>query len=190
MSTVYNALFPAMWLSWGAYWLISSRAVKPTLRQDSRSSRLSYIGLLVLAAFLLSAPRIPVPILSERFVPPSLGSFATGAALTAAGLLFAVWARRHIGTNWSGTVTLKKEHQLITSGPYSIVRHPIYSGILLGFVGSAIAIGEWRGILAVVIALLSFLYKLRLEERWMREHFGDAYRAYCRRVRALIPFIV
>jgi protein-S-isoprenylcysteine O-methyltransferase Ste14 len=85
-------------------------------------------------------------------------------------------------------VTIKEGHQLVTTGPYAIVRHPIYTGLLLAIAGSAIAIGEWRGVLAVVVAFASFLHKLRLEERWMRQQFGEAYRSYCRRVPALLPF--
>ncbi len=92
--------------------------------------------------------------------------------------------------NWSGVVTVKADHELITTGPYTIVRHPIYTGLLLGFVGSAIARGEWRGVVAVVLVLASLWRKLLLEERWMREQFGEAYETYRRRVRALIPFVL
>jgi protein-S-isoprenylcysteine O-methyltransferase Ste14 len=96
----------------------------------------------------------------------------------------------HIGTNWSGTVTIKQGHELVTTGPYALVRHPIYTGLLLALAGSALARGEWRGALAVLIALLALWRKLRLEEHWMREQFGEAYRAYSRRVAALVPFIL
>jgi protein-S-isoprenylcysteine O-methyltransferase Ste14 len=190
MATLYRYLIPAMWIGWAVYWWIASHTVKLTARNESLSSRLSYICPLVLATFLLLVHNIPVPILRERFVPHVPWSFAIAASLTAAGLLFAVWARRHLGTNWSGTVTIKEGHQLITTGPYAIVRHPIYTGLLLAIVGTAIAIGEWRTVLAVALALLSNVHKLRLEERWMNQNFGDAYRAYCQRIPALIPFIL
>ena len=179
-----------MWLGWPAYWWIASRAVKPVQQRESLASRLSYIAPIVLAVFLIATPGLPIPLLRERFVPRDASVFAVGATLTAAGLLFAVWARRHLGRNWSAVVTIRQDHQLITSGPYAIVRHPIYAGVLLALVGSALAVGEWRALLALAIALTSFVRKLRLEERWMREHFGDAYEQYCRRVRALIPFVV
>jgi protein-S-isoprenylcysteine O-methyltransferase Ste14 len=186
---LYRYLIPAMWLSWAAYWWISSRDVKPTVRREALWSRLSYIGPLIIAAILLSVPHMPIPILGERFVSATVGSFAVASALTGAGLLFAIWARRYLGPNWSGTVTIKEDHQLITSGPYAIVRHPIYAGLLIALVGSALAIGEWRAVVAVVLASLSFIRKLRLEERWMHQQFGDAYGAYCQRVPALFPFI-
>lgn len=190
MPALHRYLFPAMWLAWIAYWWISSRDVKPTLRHESRSSRLSYITPLVLAILLLAAPKLSVPFLRERFLPWSPWTFAAAGALTAAGLLFSVWARWHLGRNWSGTVTIKEDHELITTGPYAIVRHPIYTGILLAFVGSAAAIGEWRGIIGVALAFFSFLFKLRIEERWMRERFGDAYGDYSRGVAALVPFVM
>jgi protein-S-isoprenylcysteine O-methyltransferase Ste14 len=110
--------------------------------------------------------------------------------LTLAGLLFTVWARTHLGRNWSGLVTIKQDHELITSGPYSTVRHPIYTGLLLAFVGSALARSELRGILAVVLVFWALWRKSRIEERWMRDQFGDAYREYSSHVAALIPFVL
>lgn len=190
MPKAYGYVVPALWLGWAAYWWVSSRNVKPVQRRESLSSRLSYVAPMCLMALLLLAPGLPVPALNERFIAQSEWSFAVAAALTAAGLLFAVWARRYLGPNWSGTITIKQDHQLVTTGPYAAVRHPIYAGILLALAGSAIAIGEWRGIVALAIALAAFFRKLRLEERWMQEQFGDAYHAYCRRVAALIPFVL
>jgi protein-S-isoprenylcysteine O-methyltransferase Ste14 len=86
-------------------------------------------------------------------------------------------------------VTIKEGHELVTTGPYALVRHPIYTGLLLAFLGSALARGEWRGIVAVAIATGALWRKLRFEERWMRQQFGEAYRAYCARVAALVPFV-
>ena len=190
MPTLSRYLFAAMWLSWVAYWWISSRKVKRTVRRESLASRLSYICPLLLAALFFAVPRPPVPVLGERFLPAATWSFVVAAALTAAGLLFAVWARRYLGPNWSATLAIKEGHELITTGPYAIVRHPIYAGLVLAIVGSAMAIGEWRALLGAVIAVLAFVRKFRLEERWMHEQFGEAYRTYRQRVPALIPFIV
>jgi len=182
-------LFAVMWLGWAFYWWVSARNVKANARRETLASRLSHIVPLLIAGMLIWARRVPVPILEERFLPAADWQFWVGAALTAAGLLFAVWARVHLGRNWSGTVTVKEGHELITSGPYALDRHPIYTGLLLAFVGSALARGEWRGVLAVVIVLWSFLHKLRIEEHWMRETFGEAYQSYSQRVSALAPFI-
>ena len=190
MTLLYRYLFPVMWLSWAVYWWVLSRNVKVTARHEPLWSRLLHVIPLALAVLLLWVPRIPLPILGDRFLPLIVWPFWAGVALTAGGLLFTVWARIKIGRNWSGIVTIKEGHELITSGPYAIVRHPIYTGLLLAFIGSALARAEWRGILAVVIALWALWRKLRFEERWLREQFGESYQAYSQRVAALVPFLL
>ena len=187
MNFVYRYLFPSLWLGWGLYWWAQSRNVKPVARTEPMYSRLSHIVPLSIAAILIGLPRMPLPALGERLLPLAAWPFWLGAVLTAAGLLFTVWARVHIGTNWSGVVTVKENHEFIQSGPYGIVRHPIYTGLLVALVGSAIARGEWRGVIAVAIVLWAFSRKLQTEERYMRGQFGDAYRRYSDRVPALIP---
>lgn len=190
VSLLYSYLFPAMWMGWALYWWALSRHVKVTVRRESLVSRLLHIGPLAVAVLLLWVPRVPFASLGERVLPWTEALFWVGAALTAAGLLFTVWARVHLGTNWSGTVTLKRGHELITSGPYAFVRHPIYTGLLLAFLGSALARDEWRGVLALALVALALWRKLRNEERWMREQFGDAYSAYSKRVAALVPRVL
>ena len=183
------SVFSLMWLAWAVYWWALSKRVKATSRREPVGRRLLHIVPLVVAVVLLWVPRLPLPVLGEAFLPWSLPVYWFGAALTAAGLLFAVWARVHIGRNWSGIVTIKEGHELITSGPYALVRHPIYTGLSLAFIGSAVARGEWRGVLAVVLVVWSFWVKLKFEERWMRQQFGQAYDEYSRRVPALVPFL-
>ena len=190
MPDAYRHLLPFMWLAWGCYWWAASRNVKVASRRETAQSRLSHMVPLFVAVFFLWSPRSPIPALGARFLPREIWAFWAGAALTLAGLLFTVWARVHLGRNWSGIVTLKRDHELITSGPYKFVRHPIYSGLLLAFVGSAVARGEWRGIVAVALAFWAFWRKLRIEERWMREQFGAAYDEYAQRVPALVPFLL
>lgn len=189
MPLAYRYAFPAMWLSWVVYWWAASRDVKSTLRRESLPSRLSHIVPLAIAVLLFNLRSVPIAFLGERFVPFAEWPFWLGSLLTAAGLLFTVWARLHLGRNWSGTITVKEEHELITSGPYTLVRHPIYTGLLLAFLGSALAIGDWQGVLAFALAAGALWRKLRVEERWMRQQFGDAYHAYSHRVAALIPFV-
>ena len=186
---IHRWLFPVLWLAWALYWWLSSRDVKETTRRESVLSRWGHIGPMLVAAALLWSPRLGGTVLGARFMPWAPWQFWAGAAVTAGGLAFAVWARRHIGRNWSATVTLKQDHELVTSGPYALVRHPIYTGLLFGFLGSAFALGQWRGLLAVAIVWLALLRKYRLEERWMHERFGTAYDAYRARVKALVPFL-
>ena len=190
MDLAYRFLFPALWLGWAACWWLLSHDVKATARRESMASRLLHIVPLALAVALLWLPSVPLAVLNERFLPWAAWTFWAGAMLTVAGLLFTVSARLHLGRNWSGIVTVKEGHELVTGGPYRFVRHPIYSGLLLAFVGSGLARGEWRGVVAVALVLWALWRKLRVEERWMRERFGAAYEAYSERVAALVPYLV
>jgi protein-S-isoprenylcysteine O-methyltransferase Ste14 len=190
MSIVYRYAFPAMWLSWMLYWLAASRDVKSDVRRESLPSQLLYIVPLAIAVFLFCVRSVHITFLGERFLPLAAWPFWLGSLLTAGGLLFTVWARLHLGKNWSGMITIKQEHELVTSGPYALARHPIYTGLLLAFLGSAVALGDWRGVLAFALAAGALWRKLVVEERWMRQQFGDEYRAYARRVAALVPFVI
>jgi protein-S-isoprenylcysteine O-methyltransferase Ste14 len=183
-------LIGTLWAAWAVYWFVAARVVKETRREESLLSRAGHIVPLGIAAWMLWTPTLPQHFLEGRFLPDAPATYWTGVVLVAAGLLFAIWARNVLGRNWSGTVTLKQDHELIRSGPYDYVRHPIYTGLLIAFAGSAIARGEWRGVLALAIAFAALWRKLRLEERWMIETFGDAYRRYQAEVRALIPFVL
>jgi len=190
MPLIRSYLFPAMWLSYFVYWWAMSTNVKATEQREAGPSRLARLVLMVCAVALLSLPSVPLPLLNERFLPLGAWCFWSGAAMTAVGLLFSVWARRHLGKNWSQAVTVKEGHELITSGPYALVRHPIYTGLLLAFVGSAVARGEWRGLLASALVFGALWRKLRLEEKWMRVQFGESYETYSRQVAALVPYII
>jgi protein-S-isoprenylcysteine O-methyltransferase Ste14 len=190
MQFIYSYLFLFMWLGYMAYWWAMSKDVKATERSEPDSSRLVRLVLIICAVTLLSLPSVPLPLLNRRFLPLSPACFWSGAAITATGLLFSAWARRHLGSNWSRAVTLKKDHELITSGPYALVRHPIYTGLLLAIVGCALARGEWRGLLAIALVFVVLWRKLKLEEKWMRVQFGESYETYSRKVPALVPFII
>jgi protein-S-isoprenylcysteine O-methyltransferase Ste14 len=187
---LYRYLFIALWVAWGAYWLISARGIKRPVRRESTLSRWLHYGPLMLAGWLLTDGAPHWPPLREPFITRTVGVFWIAACITAAGLLFSVWARRHLGRNWSGSVTIKADHELVTSGPYRLARHPIYTGLVLAFAGNALVVAEWRGVLALVIVLLALWRKLKLEERFMREQFGQAYIDYSRRVSALVPFLL
>jgi protein-S-isoprenylcysteine O-methyltransferase Ste14 len=191
MDSVYQYLIPALWLAWLAYWRISAADVKAAQRHESPASRAAHLVPLLIAAVLLWIRSDPAGgWLFQRFLPRSAGSFWAGALLTGLGLGFSAWARVHLGRNWSATVTVKQDHELIRSGPYALVRHPIYTGMLLGFLGTALAIGEWRGLLALLIVFAALWRKLRLEEKYMNETFGDSYRSYRAHTAALIPYLL
>jgi protein-S-isoprenylcysteine O-methyltransferase Ste14 len=122
-----------------------------------------------------------------RILPPDLWIANMGIAITAAGLLFAIWARAYLGGNWSGAVTVKVGHQLIRTGPYRWVRHPIYTGLILALFGTAINRGQLRGFIAVVLLWIGFTLKSRIEERFMTATFGPEYDEYRRTTGGIVP---
>jgi protein-S-isoprenylcysteine O-methyltransferase Ste14 len=183
-----HVVVPILWLAWLIYWGISARNVKATRWREPLGSQLLHRGPLILAAILLGAPGWLPRVLTKRFVPNGILFPALGTALLAAGLGFSIWARRHLGRNWSAQVVVKEDHALIRSGPYRHLRHPIYTGILFAFLGTVLNIGEWRGLLAFLFALVSFALKSRAEENRMAGIFPE-YQAYRRETAALIPFL-
>lgn len=187
MSSAGLNVIALLWLAWLVYWFIAGRNVKAAQQIESPGSRAAHIVPLMIACLLLWPPRLPGDFLGQWIIPWNNALYPIGAILVAAGLLFSCWARYVLGRNWSGIVTVKEDHELIRTGPYRFVRHPIYTGLLLAFVGSAVARDQWRGILAVVIVYLALWRKYRLEERWMEQTFGDAYRRFREETPALIP---
>jgi len=188
--SIYSIVLASLWLTWLAFWIVCGFQTKTTARRESLGSRLSHGLPLLAAAVLMASRQLPIGWLYGRLLPATTAVPVSGMAMTAVGLAFAIWARLHLGGNWSGTITLKQDHTLVRTGPYRLVRHPIYSGLLLALLGSAIAIGEWRGLLAVALAGLALLRKSSLEEHWLRENFGNDYERYASEVPALIPSIM
>ena len=175
-------------VAWLIYWGSSARNVKPTRRTEPLKSQLLHRIPLILGIICLAAPRWLPHGFTRRVLPPGNGFLLLGAMLVAAGLAFAVWARRHLGRNWSSQVVLKQDHALVRSGPYQRVRHPIYTGILLALLGTAVTIGELRAAVGFALFVLSFVLKSRTEEQWMRGIFPE-YEQYRRGTGALIPKI-
>ena len=191
MNIFYSYSFPALWILWLLYWKLASFNVKTTRRRESFSSRITYVplfffGILLFAVFTRE-PR--AGFLFASIWPRTLVAFWIGILLMLVGFAVTIWARRTLGRNWSSNVTQKENHELIQTGPYGWVRHPIYTGLLIAFLGSIIGLDEWRGVLAFLCILVSFIIKLRIEERFMVELFGPAYDAYRQRVGMLLPFL-
>jgi protein-S-isoprenylcysteine O-methyltransferase Ste14 len=184
------SLVDAAWIVAGIVWMVGALGTKRTARAQSSGSRLIDISLAALAFALLFNDRFAIGLLARRFVPYSLVIAYAGLALTLTGIGFAIWARVFLGRNWSAIVTIKQDHQMVRNGPYALVRHPIYSGFLLALLGSALVLGEVRGLVAVGLAFLAWWFKSRLEEKFMEQQFGEEYAVYKRRVKALIPFVL
>jgi protein-S-isoprenylcysteine O-methyltransferase Ste14 len=171
----------AAWVVFWLYWLISATGAKQgsrTMRSRPPGLIIAILGYLLLRVFEPGALAVHDPVVR-----------AVGVVLFASGLALAVWARIHLGRNWGMPMTEKEEPELVTSGPYRFVRHPIYSGILLGVLGTALATnGYWLIVFAVVGAY--FLYSARVEERLLTSTFPAAYPGYRLRTKMLIPFIL
>jgi len=175
-----------LWGAWLLLWLVAALWTARTVTRQSIASRLAHGVLLLLGSALLFRPTRFGPLARPLFPPPPWFAWV-GVGLTAAGLGFTVWARIHLGRFWSGMVTLKAEHALIRTGPYALTRHPIYTGLLAAFAGTALARDSVAALLGLGLLVASFVVKLRQEERLLREHFGPAYQQYQDEVPALLP---
>lgn len=174
----------ALWCLLSIYWKIAARSSTPAAVSEANPSRGLHV-LLTSAAQILVL--LPVPVLRQRYLPTSVFVVASGLALEVLGLLLAVWARRLLGRNWSGRITLKVEHELVRSGPYRVVRHPIYTGLLAMYAGAAIVSGELHALIGLALAVGAYLRKIRLEEANLLKGFGANYRAYRGETWALFP---
>src|SRR5215467_5087591 len=152
----FESFFPVVWIVFILYWRIKAAGTKSTMRSEPAAWPILRALTFLIVIVLLSTTRIPLPSLYRQLWPSGIWSFGIGAAITVGGLLFAVWARQHLGRNWSSAVTIKQSHELITTGPYAVVRHPIYTGILTGFLGTAIALSQVRGVIGFVLIFVVF----------------------------------
>ncbi len=177
------------WLIFVVVWLVSSRFVKPTAERTSSKLRLVTIVIPFCAALLLLW-RTPPGGLGTLVVRHTATDLWLAATLTVAGLAVALWARFTLAGNWSGGVTFKAGHELVVRGPYRYVRHPIYTGILVLLLGTAIANGRVSGFVALAMMAAGFWFKLGQEEALLCRHFPDSYPPYRARVKALIPYLL
>jgi protein-S-isoprenylcysteine O-methyltransferase Ste14 len=177
------------WVVMIAVWIIGALTARSTARRESAGRRAGHMFLVVLAAWIFFFPQMP-RIFGTRVVPDTASVFWIGVAITWIGIAFAIWARLTLGRNWSGMVEVKQEHQLVIAGPYRLVRHPIYSGILLALLGTALGTGELRCFIALPLFFAAWLTKSRHEEEFMRQQFGGEYLAYQSKVKALIPGVI
>jgi protein-S-isoprenylcysteine O-methyltransferase Ste14 len=182
-TVIFIWLIYTIWLIVIAYLTVSAIGV----RQETQGHLLQSFGLLlaIIAAFLL--PRLPMfSFLNVASINPVVDSL--GVILCTAGMSFLVWARQHLGRNWSQTVSIKRGHELVTSGPYGYIRHPMYAGGFIACIGSAIVCGgAW--ILLLVILGAIFLYRVGAEDKLMAQQFPNEYPEYKKRTKALIPFV-
>jgi protein-S-isoprenylcysteine O-methyltransferase len=164
-----------VWIVFIVFWLLAAFVQKRNARRQTAGSRLMQISiiLLVLVPFFVEGRRMGL--MYRHLYPNLLAVQYFGVLLILLGLGFAVWARFVLGRNWSGIVTVKEDHTLITRGPYAWVRHPIYTGILLALLGTAVTLGTVMNMVEVPVVAFAFWLKLRIEEKFMLETFGEQY---------------
>jgi protein-S-isoprenylcysteine O-methyltransferase Ste14 len=175
-------VFAVAWAAFWIYWLVAAFFMKRGHVPWSRELRIR--ALIVILAVIL----IRFGAFRGHGVNSDPWRAGVGLVLFALGLGFAIWARVHIGRNWGTPMSRKDEPELVTSGPYHLVRHPIYSGILLAGVGTAVAL-SWLWLIAVVLAGVYFVYSATVEERNMAKQFPEAYPAYRRSTKMFVPFV-
>jgi len=185
---VANRIIGYLWAITAIYWIVRAFGNKKTKVRRNRLLRLITF-LLLWATFVSIQSRkgLDVPILPVNDVTRLLG-----VALCAAGLALAIWSRYILGRNWSGFVVVKEDHELIQRGPYTVVRHPLYTGLILALIGTTLALFPTeRGVVLIAVWLIAFYIKARAEERILTQEFGEQYATYKQRVTAaLIPYLI
>jgi len=188
MTSTTSIFIGFCWTAWLLYWLIMASSTKRTIE------RRGFFGYRLVALFLilgwLAAGRIVHVSPQSRLWHTTLALGIVSDCIVVAGAAFTVWARIALGRNWSAEVTFKQDHELIEFGPYALVRHPIYTGLLVMALGTAISYGRTIGFALFFSLCGAVWWKARQEERIMSTHFPDAYADYRMRVRAIIPFVL
>jgi protein-S-isoprenylcysteine O-methyltransferase Ste14 len=175
------------WLIFVVYWLIGALKTKPISIKESFASRYGILLIEITGFVLLFNSSAEIGFLRYHLLPRTLAMSLAGIVLTWAGIAIAIWARHHLGQYWSARVTIKEGHQLIRTGPYASMRHPIYSGVVLAAAGSALTIDRWRCAVGVGLILLGYCLKARKEEKMLSVQFGEAFVEHRKHTGFLIP---
>lgn len=177
-----------LWFGWAVVWALSAPFTRKQSYKETYLQRQTHglpSAIAVMCIFFV--PLFDLPRVAGRLYSTSGAQDLCGIALTFAGLCFAIWARFHLGRYWSGTVALKQDHKIVDTGPYHLIRHPIYTGIIAACFGSAFVAATLPGFAGVPLITIAFIVKLRREEALMRQHFGQEYSDYMKRTAALLP---
>ena len=176
----------ALWIAMMVYWSAAAKRSAPAVRAESAASRSTH-QLMLNLALLLAFIRFPWT--GARWLPVSLLVVSVGLIIQVGSMLLDIWAMRCLGRNWSSAVTIKVDHELVRSGPYRLVRHPIYTAMIGMYLGTAIVSGELHGLLGVALCAVAYWRKTRMEEHGLREVFGKTYEEYRRESWALVPWV-
>ncbi|MGB0949338.1 MAG: methyltransferase family protein [Marinirhabdus sp.] len=182
-------ILTVIWIITGIYWVIAGQKIKKAKKKEDIRFRVFYMFFWVAPVLITFFNAIPTQWLNKRLYIENSTLNIVAFILAIVSLAFMVWSRVVLGENWSGRVAIKENHNLITSGPYRYVRHPMYTGFIFAFLWSAVLLGEVRGLISFIILIIGIVIKLRMEERFVREAFGEEYIAYAKRVKKIVPLI-
>jgi protein-S-isoprenylcysteine O-methyltransferase Ste14 len=174
------------WVVFYAYWIFSAFGTKRYVRRGSWGLGIRIVIWLAIVLLLQNTSAREF-IIRERLITFDPAVQWLGVVICACGLAFAIWARVYLGHNWGMPMSLKQDAELVTSGPYQYVRHPIYTGMILAMVGTTLVIVWW--IVPAVASLIYFAWAARTEEKIMRNEFPNQYPDYMKRSKMLVPFI-
>jgi len=175
------------WIVLMLYWAISALRVKRMKYLAPIRVRVVQLLFLVPGCVLLFKARSRVGLLHLQVLPQTTPVAWTGVAVAWTGIAFAIWARYTLGSNWSSQVAIRENHELIQAGPYRLIRHPIYTGIIIGALGTAILAGQLGAFLGLILITLGFAYKGSQEELHLHATFGDAWLAHRKRTGMFLP---
>jgi protein-S-isoprenylcysteine O-methyltransferase Ste14 len=184
-----TSLFGIIWLAFAASWIAASFWSGRTKSHVRTLDAWRYRLPILLGAIFL-APPVEYLLGATPLYHLSNAVIYALAAVVVLGLCFTWWARIHLGRFWSNAITHKEDHRIIDTGPYGVVRHPIYTGQIIGMIATGIAIGNWAAILGTLLIPFGEWQKARMEERFLSVELGaEAYGSYCRRVPMIVPFL-
>src|SRR6266852_807173 len=180
-------LIEAPWIIFVLYWIAGAIKTRANREKESAASRIAILAIEGTGYVLIFSGSAGIGLWGTQFMPRTLGSAGLGVVFTWSGIRLAIWARYHLAEYWSARITIKQDQQLIRTGPYARLRHPIYSGITLAAIGSAVVIAQWRCVLGVCLVLIGYCIKARKEETMLTQQFGDAFREHQKQTGFLIP---
>ena len=186
---IWSYLTEIPWLVFVAYWIVSALQTNRTQRQESFAWRYGVMAFEVAGFVLLFSGVGNVGVLGRHVFARNVSLRILGIALVWIGIGLAVWARWHLGQYWSGRITIKQDHKLIRTGPYARLRHPIYSGLDLAALGTALDVDRWRCVAGLCVFVLGFWIKANREEAMLAAQFGADFEAHRQHTGFLLPHL-
>lgn len=190
MTTPYREIIAACLLAFLAFWTWGMRQIRRTERSESVASSMVNSLVMWVGMALLGVASIGPQVGAFLALPASHVRSIAGTGCVVLGVAIAIWSRSVLGSNWSGLVRITEGQQVVTRGPYRLVRHPIYSGMLLAAGGVGLVLGDAAGLLGFALIFAALWRKALVEERLLASEFGEEYAAYVRRTKRLIPFVL